>query len=223
MTDPARLTARPSGAPPPAKAAAGYRRLGVVGRRDARLYLPPAAARAGSVPLVVWLHGGGGGHPGDPGRMAPEADRHGFALLLPFSRERTWDVIVGGYGPDVDVIDRALRSTFGRLPVDPERVALGGFSDGASYALSLGITNGDLFTHLIAGSPGFTAPAERRGRPEVFVSHGTRDGVLPFEETSRRIVPELRDGGYSVRFVTFEGGHAVPPEVAARAARWFLS
>jgi phospholipase/carboxylesterase len=34
-------------------------------------------------------------------------------------------------------------------------VALGGFSDGASYALSLDLTNGDLFASLIAFSPGF--------------------------------------------------------------------
>ncbi len=30
-----------------------------------------------------------------------------------------------------------------------------GFSDGASYALSLGVPNGDLFTHIVAFSPGF--------------------------------------------------------------------
>jgi phospholipase/carboxylesterase len=64
-----------------------------------------------------------------------------------------------------------------------------GFSDGASYALSLGLTNGDLFRHVIAFSPGFMAPAARRGEPPVFVSHITRDGVLPIGVTSHRIVP----------------------------------
>ena len=33
-----------------------------------------------------------------------------------------------------------------------------GFSDGASYALSLGAANGDLFTHIAAFSPGFMRP-----------------------------------------------------------------
>ena len=91
-------------------------------------------------------------------------ERIGLILLAPNSREYTWDVIAGGYGPDVAAVDRALEWTFASHKVDPARVAIGGFSDGASYALSLGITNGDLFTHVLAFSPGFAAPARRRGR-----------------------------------------------------------
>jgi predicted esterase len=34
-------------------------------------------------------------------------------------------------------------------------LAVSGFSDGASYALSIGPANGDLFTHVMAFSPGF--------------------------------------------------------------------
>ena len=47
-----------------------------------------------------------------------------------------------------------------------------------SYALSLGLANGDLFTHVIAFSPGFITPAPPSGRPPIFVSHGTADQVL---------------------------------------------
>jgi predicted esterase len=89
------------------------------------------------------------------------ADEAGLVLLAPESRGTTWDVLRGGYGPDVAFIDRALEQTFGRYAVDPRRLAVGGFSDGASYALSLGITNGDLFGHVLAFSPGFMAPGGR--------------------------------------------------------------
>ena len=65
-------------------------------------------------------------------------------------------------------MDQALAETLQRLPVDPACLAIGGFSDGASYAVSLGLTNGDLFSHVLAFSPGFAAPARRRGRPRVF-------------------------------------------------------
>jgi phospholipase/carboxylesterase len=58
-------------------------------------------------------------------------------LLAPDSRDRTWDVILSSFGPDVDYIDRALGSTFQRYAIDPDRIAIGGFSDGASYALPL--------------------------------------------------------------------------------------
>jgi phospholipase/carboxylesterase len=119
------------------------------------------------------------------------------------------------------MIDRALEQTFSCYAIDPERLAIGGFSDGASYALSLGISNGDLFTHVLAFSPGFVAPAGRPGSPRIFVSHGVRDGVLPIDRCSRRIVPELERGGYDVLFREFDGGHTLPPEIASEAVGWF--
>ncbi|CAA9490767.1 MAG: Phospholipase/carboxylesterase [uncultured Rubrobacteraceae bacterium] len=123
----------------------------------------------------------------------------------------------------MEFVNRALEQTFGRLAVDPERLAVGGFSDGASYALSLGIDNGDLFSHVLAFSPGFMAPAERRGRPPVFVSHGTADQVLPIDRTSRRIVPQLERQGYQVTYREFDGPHTVPKPVAREALEWFIA
>ena len=97
-----------------------------------------------------------------------------------------------------------------------------GFSDGASYALSLGLTNGDLFTHVLAFSPGFMAPRKRRGKPRLFLSHGTRDRVLPIDPCSRRIVPQVRRAGYDVTYREFDGPHTVPDEIAREAVDWFL-
>jgi predicted esterase len=64
----------------------------------------------------------------------------------------------GSYGPDVDFINRSMSYVFDRYAVDPARLGIAGFSDGASYALSLGLPNGDLFSHIIAFSPGFMRP-----------------------------------------------------------------
>ena len=119
------------------------------------------------------------------------------------------------------MIDRALEHTFSRYAVDPARLAIGGFSDGASYALSLGITNGDLFTHVLAFSPGLMAPAGRTGSPRIFVSHGVRDGVLPIDRCSRSIVPELKRGGYDVLYREFDGEHSISLEIALEAIGWF--
>ena len=44
--------------------------------------------------------------------------------------------MVGGYGPDVVFLDQALKQMFNRLPVDARRLAVTGFSEGASYVLS---------------------------------------------------------------------------------------
>ncbi len=197
-----------------------------VTRGDYLLHVPATYQVASSAPLMLWLHGAGR-RASD--FLTPEqqglADAVGVILLVPTSHEYTWDVIVrrGRYGTDIAVIDWALESTFSRYAVDPTRIAVGGFSDGASYALSLGITNGDLFTHVLAFSPGFMVPAGQRGFPRIFVSHGTRDEVLPIDRCSRKIVPQLRRGGYDVRYRGFEGGHAVPPDITREAVGWFAA
>ena len=216
-----RLLARPAPGPSHRVAGTGLRRLGLGPGRDGLLYVPPGHDATREAPLALTLHGAGGDARSGLSHLIGLADEFGLVLLAPESRGRTWDVLVSGFGPDVEFIDRALGQTFDRLAVDAGRLAITGFSDGASYALSLGLTNGDLLTHAIAFSPGFAAPADRRGRPAVFVSHGTRDRVLPIERCSRRIVPQLEREGYEVRYREFDGPHAVPDEVAREALEWF--
>jgi phospholipase/carboxylesterase len=216
-----RLTARPTpratGRPP-----TGMQPLGVGERRDGLVYVPRGHSNKRPSPLALMLHGAGS-HSGkgiEPFRRL--ADDVGLILVAPDSRGRTWDVILGGFGPDVVFIERALAAVFDRYAIDPERVAVEGFSDGASYALSLGITNGDLFTHVIAFSPGFAAPGRPLGHPHFFVSHGIQDGVLPIDDTSREIIPMLERAGYDVAYREFGGGHAHPPEVEEAGLDWFL-
>jgi predicted esterase len=132
-------------------------------------------------------------------------------------------VLEGGYGPDVEFIARALERASDRLALDTQRMAIAGFSDGASYALSRGLTDGNLFTHVIAFSPGFMAPEQRKGKPSIFVSHGMRDRVLPIERCSRRIVPQLEREGYEVHYREFDGTHTIPPSVAREALEWCTS
>jgi phospholipase/carboxylesterase len=192
--------------------------------RDAYLYVPPTYRAQHPAPLVVLLHGAGEDARDGLALLRAQADGAGLILLAPSSREYTWDVIASRrYGPDVTVIDRALEWALTRYAVDPTRVAVGGYSDGASYALTLGIANGDLFTHVMAFSPGFVAPTGREGSPRVFVSHGTRDGWLPIDRCSRVIVPRLERAGYEIRYQEFEGGHVVPPEIALEAVGWFVA
>ncbi|MDP9427267.1 MAG: alpha/beta hydrolase-fold protein [Actinomycetota bacterium] len=189
-------------------------------RGDHLLYVPESYGPERPAPLAVVLHGAGGQARDAMALLRPLADATGMLLLAPTSRQYTWDVIVGGYGPDVEAMDGALEETFSRYTLDPTRLAITGFSDGASYALSLGINNGDLFSHVLAFSPGFMAPSARVGAPRFFISHGTRDAVLPIDRCSRRIVPQLERMGYELTYKEFEGGHTVPPEIALEAVDW---
>jgi predicted esterase len=191
--------------------------------RDGVLYVPPSYRPGHPAPLVLSLHGAGGSGRRSLRRLRSLADELGLLALSPDSRDSTWDVVRTGFGPDVEFLDRALDLVFTRYAVDPARIVVEGFSDGASYALSLGLLNGDLFSDVIAFSPGFVLAEHRRGRPRCFVSHGTRDPVLPIDQCSRRIVRELRDDRYDVRYTEFDGGHLVPPEVARAAMDWLLA
>ena len=216
--DPARIMARPGSQT--ASIGPGKHRLDLDGGRDGVLYVPRSLQPGVPAPLVLMLHGAGGA--ADAMRFPfALADEFGVPVLVPDSRGRTWDVSLGGFGPDVEFINSALTYAFERIGVDPARIGIGGFSDGASYALSLGLANGDLFTHVLAFSPGFIAPAGHRGKPHIFLSHGTRDKVLPIDRTSRTIVPELERRGYDVRYREFDGPHTIPADLARDAFRWF--
>lgn len=221
-----RLTARPigdvktaEGSQPPAGSRPNARALGLDSARDAILQLP-ANATGAPLPLVVLFHGAGGSGERLLQRFGSAGDTAGVAVLAPDSRGSTWDAIRGGFGRDVAFVDRALEQVFKTVAIDPARVAAGGFSDGATYALSLGLVNGDLFRRVVAFSPGFVVPVTPHGTPRFFVSHGTADPILPIDRCSRVIVPELRRRGYDVTFREFDGGHEVPAAVAAEGMAW---
>ncbi|MBA3947371.1 MAG: phospholipase [Herpetosiphonaceae bacterium] len=216
-----RLLARPG--QPRAAAAVGLQPLGLATRRDGFLHVPSSYDGNHPMPLVLMLHGAGGTAQHSLPLLQQLADQSGFILLVPDSRDATWDVIRSAYGPDIAFIDDALGQTFSRYVIDPAHIAVGGFSDGASYALSVGITNGDLFTHILAFSPGFMAPASQAGTPQIYISHGTHDQVLPIDRCSQRIVPQLEQAGYVVRYQEFDGPHTVPPQIAQEGVEWFMT
>ncbi len=214
VTASGRIDARPSA--PAAAGARGSHRIG-----SGMLYVPESYDPRRASPLIVVLHGAGGEPEGMMDLLRPHADRTGAIVFAPKSAGVTWDVIQATLGPDVERLDDAMAEVFSRYLIDPKRVAVGGFSDGASYALTLGVANGDLFTHILAFSPGFlTAPAQN-GSPRVYVSHGTADRILPIDRCSRALVPRLQSAGYTVIYREFDGPHTVPPDVATEAFDWF--
>jgi len=218
----AHAQATESGAGSPGQPPSGLRELGLDRTRDGLLYIPAGYRDDRPAPLVLMLHGASGGAHHGLNPLLAHADEAGLILLAPDSRGPTWDVIRRGYGPDITYIDRALEQTFARYAVDRTRIAIEGFSDGASYALSVGLTNGDLFTHVIAFSPGFMVPADHRGKPRVFISHGLHDEVLPIDRCSSRIALQLERAGYDLTYREFDGPHTVPPAIAVAALAWYM-
>jgi phospholipase/carboxylesterase len=211
-----RLDARPSAVPDESPPAPGTVDLHLGPGAEALLAVPPEPPRA----LMVFCHGAGGSAANALQAVAGTAAGSGVAVLATSSVATTWDLIAGGLGRDVAVLDAALARAFDRLAVS--RVALAGFSDGASYALSLGVANGDLAEAVLAFSPGFVAAPGRYGRPRFWISHGTDDRVLPVARCGRRVSAHLREEGYEVRYEEFAGGHVVTPDLVTASLAWWL-
>ncbi len=177
-------------------------------------------APAGGRPLVLALHGARGeSNAGlwvfrEGWRAAP-----GLVLVAPASEGNSWNLFLGS---DLNSIDRALKQAFRRCRIDRRRIAVGGFSDGATTALTLGLSNGDVFRAVMAIAPGGVIAGKPVGKPRVYVAHGTRDPVIPFR-VGRTVVRELRRFDYRVTFRTFAGGHDVPASISRESIRWFMN
>jgi phospholipase/carboxylesterase len=214
------VPARRASAVEPAKI--GQQPLNLGSDRDGILYVPRGYKPDVPTPLILMFHGAGGTGLG-VNYTFPMADDHGVIILAPDSRdEATWDMLLHGFGDDVDFIGTALRQTYAQCSVDKKRMAIGGHSDGASYSLSLGLGTGDTFGKIIAMSPGVMRPAEVHGKPKIFISHGLSDPIMPIDATSRVFVPRLQKLGYAVTYREYEGRHGVTPEVVREAFEWFV-
>jgi phospholipase/carboxylesterase len=200
----------------------GRNRLGLAEERDAILFVPPGLEEHTAVPLFVMFHGAGG----FPEKVLPfieaHAAKHKFLVLAPHSTYATWDLVIGGNGPDLERLHQALTEVASRYRLERNRIAFAGFSDGASYALSIGVTNGDIASHVIAFSGGFFSVFMQEGTPKVFIAHGVRDEQLPIHTSGRANAAKLKTAGYDVHYVEFEGLHVIHPPAVEAAVEFFL-
>lgn len=183
----------------------------------------PKHVSAKPIPLLVMLHGATQTAEDMFWYLDTVPDQTGVAVLAPKSRDTTWDAIGGEFGTDVEFLNRALQKVFETVAIDPMRLAIGGFSDGASYGLSLGLINGDLFTRVVAFSPGFLIQGPANGQPRIFVSHGTEDQILPIDSCGRRISSQLKAKSYEVTFREFAGDHEIPKDIVLEGLQFVSS
>jgi predicted esterase len=186
--------------------------LGLDRDRDAILQLPKGLTGV-PLPLLIFLHGATQSAEDMFWYLDSAPDEAGVAILAPNARDTTWDAITDDFGRDVDFVNRALQRVFDTVAIDPARLAIGGFSDGATYAIALGLINGDLFKRVLGCSPGFVIDGTPQGKPSFFISHGTRDNILPIDRCGRRVAADLKARGYDVTFREFDGRHEIPKDV----------
>ena len=218
-------------APPPAPASPVHRARGLRFADGAIVYIPSSAGP--HPPLLVLLHGAGHRELELVRHFADEAEARGIVLLAPSAKGATWDSVATAEdppsrdstlantmakrfssSPDADRVEADIAALAGYVPVDRSKTVLSGFSDGATFALAMGMSRAHPFGAVIAWSPGIpiraTNPA--RGR-RVLVSHGRQDPLLRYDITCGEIVPMVQSEGGSVSFVPFNGVHELPEAV----------
>lgn len=222
-----------SAKPPAAALAAVEKRSGVLSLAGGAFAYLPKGMTGAPRPLLVAFYGAGG-RPSDILKsFRADADRDGFVLLIPTARGATWDMILDlqsrlglemnvtpRYGKDLKALDEALAELFAKVAIDPARIGVMGFSNGATYALSVGTANPQLFKTVIAFSPGPAFLGKFDTTQRIFISHGEQDEVLPYSYT-RAIVGRLRSRKAPIAFESFKGGHGVPKEIHAKGIAFF--
>jgi len=224
------LSARAPAAPP----ANPEKRNGVLSLAGGTYAYLPKGLTGAPAPVLVVLHGAGGQAADMLEQYRDEADKHGIILLIPNAAKGTWDMIndlkgrLGAefnvtprYGKDLKAIDAGLADLFNRVAVDPARVGVLGFSDGATYGLSIGTANPQLFRTVIAFSPGPAFLGKIDPTQRVFISHSENDKVLPYS-TARGHVAKLRVKKAIVAFESHDAGHKVPDDVNDKAFAFFV-
>lgn len=217
-----RMAFRPGAAPTAGPLPPGRHGLAFADGREAVLVVPEGLVPGEPVPLLVMFHGAGGEANRVLPHLVPHARARRFLLLAPQSMFVTWDIVIGGHGPDLQRLDGALTTVATHFALDPARLAFAGFSDGGSYALSLGVTNGDVASHVIALSAGFMNTFTQAGRPRVFIAHGRSDSQLPIETSAHPHARRLLESGHDLTLQPFDGDHVIVPWVVGRAVEFFL-
>ena len=195
----------------------------------------------GNGPIVVLLHGYGATPEGFLGLAdrtdlpagtlfvlpraplpIPGRDQGSMWWLLPDDLDRvTREPMPGIQGARARVralLDRLTRAHAGRPLV------LGGFSQGAMTSLDLALHDPRplaglaLMSGTMIDERDTLARLPRRSGQRVYVSHGTRDDVLRYDDDDARLVDRMRAEGLDVRFATFDGGHVITEDVSTDLA-----
>ncbi|NKZ02061.1 alpha/beta hydrolase [Nocardiopsis alborubida] len=192
-------------------------------------------ATAPGAPTLVLLHGTGAdehdllplGRALAPGAalLSPrgKVDENGMNRWFRRLREGVFDVedLIERTAELAAFVTEAVRA----YDLDPERIVVSGFSNGANTGAALLL----LHPHLVRGAALFAAGAPLQGREpdpvdlsgvRVFLGSGVADPVTTVDQ-ARLLADQLRERGARVRSEEHPGGHQVAPRVLERARAWF--
>lgn len=194
--------------------------------------LPEAASAHHRVPLVVALHGVGENPQHFATIFAPWTRASGFALLAiggSEARSLKGDAFAWTYPRDVERVHAIVGDILAHQPIDPARVYLLGFSQGAVMSYPVAFRDPMRFAGVIAMSgammpetidaAGMAAAATHL---PILAFHGEQDGNVLIA-LDRATQDRLRAAHFTTTLTAFTGGHQFPPDTAVQltqAIRW---
>lgn len=197
------------------------------GPQRALLLTPNEIDPARRYPLFVVLHGAGRQDELLARTFQSEPENRQALFLIPRSLHPTWDLIAGAGRPDLDFLTHALDLVQRRYPVDPDARALIGYSDGASYGLSVGLSNPHVFSAVLGWAAGFKVieePPAGSPKPRILLEYGTHDPLFPFEHVALPMRDDLERLGYDVAFLVDQNGKHWPRgDFHSDALDWFFT
>ncbi|MDB5942289.1 MAG: phospholipase [Ramlibacter sp.] len=124
------------------------------------------------------------------------------------------------------LIARTVQAAAAQLQVPPQRVVVGGFSQGGVMSLSLLLTRPELLHaamvmhgRLLPEVLPLRAPPERLQGRRLWVSHGTEDGMIPLT-SARQIRDTVAALPVELAYHEFPGGHELRPAELRAAMDW---
>ncbi len=154
-------------------------------------------------------------------------ERQAF-FFIPRSVAPTWDLIADGPPVDVEFLEYAWDLIYRRYPIDPAQRCLIGYSDGASYALSMALSNPGYFAAAMVWAAGFVLLDRNGYSPEgektrLYLEYGTHDQLFSFEEIALPMRDNLERAGHDVTFSVDEGGRHMPSgSFQSEALDWYF-
>lgn len=118
-------------------------------------------------------------------------------------------------GNSLQLIETLIQQLIKKYDVDTNRIVVGGFSQGGIMSYSMGLSNPDLIKGVAVFSGVLTEDLHEDFINEndqidlnVFISHGSKDPVLPFPK-AKMTKPLLEEKGCTVTFVPDEVIHTI--------------
>ena len=137
------------------------------------------------------------------------------------------EVYANLYPPEFERSRRMLSKVLTELHLEPSKIILGGFSQGAMLATDIALNSKDTVKSLLIYSGSLVNQKKweklipRHKNLPFFQSHGAQDSILKLK-SGKELNKMLLEGGMQGEFFPFAGGHEIPIEVLHKTLE-FLS